>query len=159
MCDRSDAYHFAVAGEGSGDLFESLLATRERLGLANCFHFLGLRSDIPRILNNFDVFALGSTTEGISLACVEAMACGVPVVATRSGGPETIVEDGVSGLLVPTRSPADPADAVPRIVEDPMLRQRLSAHGRARAKSSFSRESMLNRYRELVLETIVGRQP
>ena len=61
--------------------------------------FLGLRSDVSRILNNLDVFVLSSHTEGFSIACIEAMACGVPVVATRSGGPEQILEGeaGTSG--------------------------------------------------------------
>lgn len=148
--DRSDAYHFAVAGEGSGPLYEMLLEARERLGLEDCFHFLGLRSDIPRILNNLDVFVLGSSTEGFSLSCVEAMACGIPVVATRSGGPETIVEDGVSGLLIPARSPSAIAGAVQRLVEDKALRQHLSVNGLVRARSAFSRGAMLTRYRDLV---------
>jgi glycosyltransferase involved in cell wall biosynthesis len=148
----SSRIHFAHVGEGSGELYESLLAEREALGLTRNFHFVGLRNDIAKLLNNFDVFALSSTTEGFSIACVEAMACGVPVIATRSGGPETIVEDGISGLLVPPAAPEAMAAAILRVAADPALRARLARDGRMRADAQFSHARMISRYRELIDE-------
>ncbi len=94
-------YQFVIAGEGSGALKEELLALRDRLGLDRTVHFPGMLDDIPGYLGELDVFLLTSSTEGFSIACVEAMACGLPVVATRSGGPEGIVADGETGLLCP----------------------------------------------------------
>jgi glycosyltransferase involved in cell wall biosynthesis len=150
----STRIHFAHVGEGSNELHQSLLAERERLGLTGSFHFLGLRNNIAELLNNFDIFALSSTTEGFSIACVEAMACAVPLIATRSGGPETIVEDEISGLLVPVASPGAMATAILRVADDPALRARLAANGRVRAESHFSHTRMIARYRTLIDELL-----
>lgn len=154
LCDYSNKVHFAIAGEGSGDLMDSLRAQRDRLGLASRVHFLGFRKDANRVLNNLDVFVVSSRTEGFSLACVEAMACGIPVVATRSGGPESIVVDGESGLLVPAGSPADLAAAVRRLLDDRELCSRLRDGAQRRVASSFSEARMLAEYRAVLTEVM-----
>ena len=156
VCDRNDRVRFVVAGQGDGALQDALLAQRERLGLADRFHFLGFRGDTSTVLRGLDVFVLSSRTEGFSIACLEAMACGVPVVATRSGGPEAIVVDGESGLLVSPGSPAALADAVLRLLGDPGLRQRLAAGGRTRVVEHFDERRMLARYRSLVDKVVAG---
>lgn len=98
--DRNPNCRFVVAGEGSGALYESLLKLRKDLGLENVFFFLGFREDTAKLLNNLDIFLLSSISEGFSISTIEAMACKVPVVVTRSGGPEEIVGNGVSGVTV-----------------------------------------------------------
>lgn len=148
--DRSPAYRFVIAGEGSGKLFESLLTLRSELGLEQHVTFLGLRADVNNILRNLDVYALSSTTEGFSIACIEAMASGVPVVATRSGGPEEIIEEGVSGLLVRPSDPQSLADAIDRLGHDRLLAARLAENGIARVRDKYTLASMLRSYERLL---------
>lgn len=154
LCDHSDRIHVAIAGEGTGDLMNALIAQRDRLGLANRVHFLGFRGDAGRVLNNLDVFVICSRTEGFSLACVEAMASGIPVVATRSGGPESIVVHGESGLLVPAGSPSDLAAAIRTLLDDRELRSRLRDAARRRVISAFSEKRMLEEYRAVLTEVM-----
>ncbi len=84
-------------------MFPSLDALRRELGLEDRVSFVGFREDVPEVLASFDVFVLPSLSEGFSLATVQALAAGRPVVATRSGGPEEMIEDLISGLLVDAR--------------------------------------------------------
>ena len=119
------------------------------VALDEALSFLGLRADVADLMPDFDVYALSSTTEGFSIACIEAMACGVPVVATRSGGPEEIIEQGRSGLLVPVNDPASLADAIERIAMDPALAEQLAEHGLARVHTRFTLSAMLASYATL----------
>jgi glycosyltransferase involved in cell wall biosynthesis len=156
LCDSSDRYHFIIAGEGSGKLLERLLAQRARLDLERDVSFLGSRADVARVLNNLDIYVLSSTSEGFSIACVEAMACGLPVVATRSGGPQTIIEDGKSGLLVEPSDPAQIAAAIQRLGNDAALRQELGTQARVRAKDRFSLDAMIRSYDTLLSSVTQG---
>lgn len=97
---RCSDVKFVIAGEGSEPLYSQLRLLRKELDLEDTVFFLGYRPDVVGLLHNFDVFLLTSTTEGFSIAVLEAMACGIPVIATKSGGPAEIIEDGVSGILV-----------------------------------------------------------
>lgn len=146
---RSARYRFVIAGEGGNALHERLLQQRRDLGLDEVVTFLGLRKDAPRILRNLDIFVLSSTTEGFSLACVEAMSSGVPVVATRSGGPEEIVEDGVSGLLVPVRDPGALAAAITSLTDHPAQARALTECALQRVKDRFTISTMLRSYEQL----------
>jgi glycosyltransferase involved in cell wall biosynthesis len=147
---RSDRFHFAIAGEIGGTLGAELLQLRQRLGLERRVTFLGLRSDVVTVLRNLDIFALSSRTEGFSIACIEAMACGVPVVATRSGGPEQILENERSGLLVPVDNPAALAAAIERLASTPALADSLRNAASARVQEHFSLQTMLSRYETLL---------
>lgn len=143
------AYRFVVAGQGGGDLGRRLEGLRDRLLPGGAFRFLGFREDVPRLLAGFDVFVLSSTSEGFSLSTVEAMAAGLPVVATRSGGPEEIVEHGESGLLVESGSPAALARGIRRVVASRELRVRLVEGARRRVREAFGVESMVAAYSRL----------
>jgi glycosyltransferase involved in cell wall biosynthesis len=149
---QSSRYHFVVVGEGSGSLYKDLLRLRSQLGLNDVFHFLGMRDDVAALLPAFDIFALSSHTEGFSIACVEAMACGVPVVGTRCGGPEEIVEHEISGLLVPANDSAALAGAIHRVAMDDGLAGQLARHGLVRAHSRFTLSTMLTSYEKLLQE-------
>ena len=150
LCRQNPGYCFVISGEGRGSLFDELLALRASLGLDDKLTFLGLRADVATVMNNLDIFALSSKTEGCSIACIEAMACGVPVVATRSGGPDLIIESGVSGLLVPVKDPQALADSIGRIANDPALARRLRDAGLQRARSHYSLPAMLRAYEDLL---------
>ena len=153
LLDRSDRFRFVIAGQYGGRLADDLMRLRSQLRIEDRLFFLGLRSDVATVLHNLDVFVLSSRSEGFSIACVEAMACGIPVVATRCGGPEQIL-DARSGILVEPEKPAALADAVHRIAESPELASRLSQAALERARGEFSLETMLSRY-EALIEAVV----
>ncbi len=112
-------------------------------------NFVGFRPDIVPPLRSFDAFVLSSKSEGFSIATVQAMASGLPLVATRSGGPEEIVTDGVDGLLVPRADPAALAAGMLRLAGDSELRARLGTAARASARAKFSLAKMLESYEEI----------
>jgi glycosyltransferase involved in cell wall biosynthesis len=152
LLDRSRPFHLVIAGDCANALGGELEQLRRDLDIERHVTFLGLRPDVPRILNNLDAFVLSSHTEGFSIACVEAMACGVPVVATRSGGPEQILE-GEAGLLVPTADPESLALAIERVISSRELRAVLTARATQRVQQQYSLAMMLSRYEE-VLERV-----
>lgn len=149
LVKKSPRYKFMIAGDGSGRLYEDLLKLREDLGLKAHVFFLGFQEDVARVLNNFDIFLLSSTTEGFSIATIEAMACGLPVVVTRSGGPEEIVSHDENGLLVDVASAPQIADAIELIVHDPALKARLVQKARAHVVARFGMDAMLRAYDDL----------
>lgn len=155
LADRSDRFYFAIAGECSNALADDLMRLRNQLGLEKRFFFLGLRSDIPTVLNNLDIFVLSSKSEGFSIACIEAMACEVPVVATRCGGPEHILGKDC-GLLVVPGDPCELADAIHRIALEPELMTNVSQAALKRVQAEYSLKTMLARY-EALYEDVVGR--
>jgi len=150
---RSQRFHLLIAGDHDNTLGRHLEQLSRTLGIKQHVTFLGLRPDVSRILNNLDVFALSSHTEGFSIACIEAMACGVPVVATRSGGPEQILECG-AGILVPTGDPESLAVAIERVTSSKDFAASLSARAMQRVHERYSLTTMLSRYEEL-LERVV----
>lgn len=123
---------FVVAG--NGEEFLMLKGLRDKAGLHDCLVFLGDRTDIPDIMASLDVFVLSSVNEGFGRVLVEAMAAGAAVVSTGVGGTVDVVEDNVSGILVPPSDPQSLADAVGMLLGNRNLRERLIASGRERAK-------------------------
>lgn len=134
---------------GDGPCREALEARARRPDLAGRVRLLGERDDVPTLLRGFDIFVLPSIAEGISNTILEAMATGLPVVATRTGGNPELVEDGVTGTLVPVGRPAALADALRAYAADPHLRALHGKAGRQRAVEEFALERMVRRYRDL----------
>jgi glycosyltransferase involved in cell wall biosynthesis len=151
LARRSERFHFVIAGDASGERGKSLLELRSRLGLEQRVTFLGLRADVATVLQNLDVFALSSRTEGFSIACIEALACGVPVVATRSGGPQQILDEH-TGILVPVDDAQELAAGIYRVAFTPELRRSLAARGPGRVQERFSLTKMLTSYENLLTE-------
>jgi glycosyltransferase involved in cell wall biosynthesis len=154
LLGRSPRFHFVIAGDCSGSLGQQMSELARELGIARSVTFLGLRSDVARILNALDVFALSSTTEGFSIACIEAMACGVPVVATRSGGPEQLLGNG-AGVLVPTRDPAALARGIEQVASSPEFAASLVATALNRVRDEYSLTRMLSRYADLLTSVVI----
>lgn len=148
LARRGAAIDFVIAGDDKLGLRAGLEARRSRLGIDHMVRFIGFRSDAAEFLNGLDALVLSSRHEGFSLATVEAMACGLPVVATRCGGPEEIVADGKTGLLVDVQSPDQLADALMRVT-DPQVRQQLGARARATAVDHFDVSAMVRRFEAL----------
>jgi glycosyltransferase involved in cell wall biosynthesis len=143
---------FLFAGEGSERA--ALETEAERLGVSDRVRFLGRREDVPELLAVCDVFALPSLYEGSSLAVLEAMAAGIPIVSTAIGGTEELIEDGRSGLLVPPGDAKALAAALHRALGDPELRHALAARARERIDAGLTREQTASRvtavYHELL---------
>ena len=125
---------------GEGNQLPELLEQCNRLGLEDNIHFVGHQQDVAEWLPHFDIFALPSAWEGISLALLEAMAAGLPVVATAVGGTPEVVLDEQTGLLTPPGDPQAMAAALERLLSDPALRQEMGAAGQARVSASFAIE-------------------
>lgn len=125
-------------------------------GLADRVILTGGRDDVPRILGELAVSVLPSESEGLSNALIESTIAGVPVVATAVGGNPEVVDDGVTGLLVPPAEPARLAEAIGRLLDSPALAARLGAAGRLRGAARFGLERMVAEtsalYRRLLAE-------
>jgi glycosyltransferase involved in cell wall biosynthesis len=116
------------------------------LGLRAAVAFAGYRRDARRLLAAVDIYANSSTHEGVSLTILEAMSAALPVVATRTGGTPEVVEDGVTGCLVPARSPMDMARAFDALASSGERRRRMGQAGRRRVESRFSIDGMARAY-------------
>ena len=150
LSDSSHTFHFVIAGHSRpGRLYDDLLKQREELGLTDRVHFLGFTEDPAGFLSNLDIFLLSSTSEGFSIATIQAMAAGLPVVATRSGGPEEIIEHGKNGLLVNASNADVIADALVSLVDDEDLCANLSKNARDHVQEKFGINVMLSAYEEM----------
>lgn len=142
-----EARHFLrLAIVGDGPQRGKVLALLDAAGAAPLAWVPGERDDVPRLLQCLDVFALPSLGEGISNTVLEAMSTGLPIVATAVGGNAELLDDGVSGRLVPPSDPAAMAQALHAYIADPALR---CSHGRAarrRVERDFGLEAMVEAY-------------
>jgi glycosyltransferase involved in cell wall biosynthesis len=133
--------HLLVIGDG--ELREELRAQVDRLGLAARVHFLGARRDLGDLLAAIDLFVMPSLWEGLPLSMVLAMGAGLPVVATRVAGIPEVVENGVTGLLVPPADVPALGAALARLVSDQQLRETLGAAAAAFVRPRFGVDGYL----------------
>ena len=138
---------------GQGPLEDQVRRLATQLGLEKTVIFGGFRTDVPRLVAAFDVFALSSTHEGLPIALIEAMTLGRPVVATRVGGIPEVVTDGAQGVLVPPRDPEALADGLLRVLGDPQLRAGMAAAARARA-AEFDIRNAVRRMEQVYAELL-----
>lgn len=146
--------HLAIAGDG-GEL-PHLREAASATGHEDRIHFLGMREDVAGLLGELDVAVMSSDYEGAPLFLVECMTHGAPIVSTAVGGIPDMIGDGVHGLLVPPRDEAALAAAIGRMLDDPELRERLSAAARVRARD-FSIESVAARFAGVYAGLLAGR--
>ncbi len=159
LCQQSPEWHerlrLVLVGEGpQRKVLEAKIASA---GLAAQVQLLGNRTDVAALLGEFDIFVLSSIAEGMPGAILEAMASGLPIVATRVGGVDEVVVDGVTGTLVEPSNPAALAQALRGYVEDESLRRRHGEAGRERVEQHFSLHAMLAGYTSLYDEVLAGR--
>jgi len=134
---------------GDGPERGSLERLAERLCISSSVNFAGFRDDVPDLLAQQDMFVMSSQHEGISIAILEAMRAGLPVVATRVGGvPDTVV-DGVTGVLVPPDDAPRMAATIDRLLECPSSLRAIGAAGRAVQQHDFSLKRMRKEYLQL----------
>lgn len=136
LAARFPDVRFLVVGDGGSK--KELEEYAARVGLGQRIVFTGFRSDIPDVLSQVAISVLPSLSEGTSNTLLESMAAGIPVIATRVGGNPEVVEDEVSGLLVPPRDSAALAAATGRLLEDEDLALRLGQAGMRRVSELFS---------------------
>jgi glycosyltransferase involved in cell wall biosynthesis len=138
-----DVVLLVVGGDPFGRGRERLVAQAEELEIDHRTYFLGIRDDVPDLLAASDLFVLPSLWEGLGLVFLEAMAVGLPVVATRISAVPEVVEDGKTGWLVPAGDPASLVAAVTAALADPAERRRRGEAGRVRLEKRFGLERML----------------
>ncbi len=144
---------------GRGGLQEELEAQAHRVGVAPRLRFLGHRDDVRHLLAICDVFVLPSLSEGMPLALLEAMAAGVPVVATRVGGVSEVMEDGKTGLLVPPGDSHALAESIVTLLDNRTLAREIGESARNVVASRFSLTGALEAYQEIYTELIRRREP
>lgn len=142
---------------GDGELKPPVEEYVREHGLEEKVRLLGERSDVLRILASSDVFVLSSRWEGLPYTIIEAMMARLPVVSTRVGGVPELVEDGVTGFLVPAEDPPALAEALQTLLDDPELRRRMGEAGREKALREFTLDRML-RETERTYEEVVRKK-
>ena len=128
---------------GDGELRSDLEARVARLGIEDSVIFAGSRNDVPQILRLLDVFVMSSHMEGLCTSIMDAMAAGIPVVASDAGGIPEIVQNEVNGLLVPARKPALLAEAILRVLKNRGEAAEFARAGRKTVEEKFTLDTMV----------------
>jgi sugar transferase (PEP-CTERM/EpsH1 system associated) len=144
---------------GDGRLKGPVEAILQEAGARDLVWLPGERADVPRLLQGIDCFVLPSLAEGVSNTILEAMACGLPVIATQVGANSELVEDGITGRLVPAGDSEALARDIIAYFDDPAMAKRHGRAGRHRAEQSFSLELMVEHYHRLYTDLVRTRVP
>lgn len=138
LAERGVPVHLFVGGDG--EMLEELKQLSRDLRIAERIHWLGLVADPTSLLQASDVFLLATVGEAFGLVLAEAMACGVPVVASRAGAIPEVVKNGETGLLVNPCDPVALADGIETLARDKPLRQKMSQEAISRVRANFTLE-------------------
>lgn len=147
---------FVVVGDMDGEpaLTHDLLARRRALGLDDMVVFAGFRADVVDVLNNFDIYVMSSTREGLPLAVLQAMAVRLPIVATMCGGPQEVLTHDRNALLVAVRDPRALAEAIRHLVDSGETRERLATTAWETVRARYTVERMVEEYERLYVECL-----
>lgn len=140
----------AIAGVGPDE--QKLKQLVAELGVGEEIRWIGHRDDVPEVVRALDVAVLPSRWEGSPLALMEYMALGAPIVATTVGGVPELIDDGVHGLLVPSRDPGPLADAIERLLDDRVLAARLGRAAQERQRAEHDLDTQVARLERLYVE-------
>lgn len=157
VIERFPTAHFIFAGDGPQTA--NLERRIAELGLGDRVHMLGLRRDVVNILKSLDVFVLPTHQEALGTAFIEAGAMGLPAVATNVDGVPEVVQDNRTGLLVPVRDSRAIAEAICRLLDDPVYRQGMGANAAEFVRRKFSREAMAHGMEALYQRLIDAERP
>lgn len=144
---RDAAFHVVLVGDGP--LRDEIRGRARDAGLLDRLHFVGNRSDVPGLLAEADAFVLPSLWEGLPMALLEAMAAGLPIVATSVAGTRQVINDGRDGLLVPPGDAGALATAIDKVVRRSDLRGRLGDAARQHVNAAFSVQAQARRHADL----------
>ena len=146
---------FVILGEG--ELRQEIEHRIRHLKLEQHVLLAGFRADVLARLKAFDIFVMSSVTEGLGTSLLDAMGAARPIVATRAGGIPEVVEDGVTGLLVPPADGRALAGAILALLADERGRRRMGEAGLARARQHFSAERMVSETAAAYERLLAGR--
>jgi glycosyltransferase involved in cell wall biosynthesis len=152
LAQQGKSITLAIAGDGP--LLGELRSIATDLELNSQVHFLGDLDNVHQFLNALDIFVLNSHSEGMSNTILEAMSCGLPVVATSVGANSDLVVEGQTGLLIPPDDPPALANAIAKLVDNESLRLRMGEDGRARIEREFGIARMVRDYSQLYCELL-----
>jgi glycosyltransferase involved in cell wall biosynthesis len=154
MAALKERYPVQALMVGGGRREAEMRETAAGLGLAGQAHFLGPRRDVPDLLQAMDIFVLPSYSEGVSLALLEAMAAGRPVIASAVGGTPEVVTDGLTGLLIPPRDAAALAGALERLLGDPAGARQLGENASRHVREHYSLDRLGREINEIYQELV-----
>jgi len=147
--------HLLLAGGFMGSTYQKSLAElAEKLNVMNRLSFVGFVEDTDAFLRNIDCLAFTSREEAFGMAVIEAMACGLPVVSTRTEGPAEIVMHGETGMLVPIGDDEAIKSALVAYIKSPELRRMHGMNARKRVETYYSTAVMIRRHEEFYLEAL-----
>ena len=142
---------------GTGPLKDDLSALATRLGIHNSVQLLGHRKDIDICLKGMDLFVFPSLNEGMGRALIEAMAAGLPVVATRVGGIPALIDSGSNGMLVPPADVEALAAALRTLIDQPQFAKELGEHAHRSITERFTVGHMVHSIETLYRDTLTER--
>lgn len=151
VCKRHSDVTFLAVGDVDEHVAAPIKLVHEQLSLGNRFRFLGFRTDVSRILKELDVFVLASTSEGMPLAILEAMAAGKPVISTNCGGIPEVVDHERTGLLVPPSNHSALGEAISSLLADSEYSRKLGEQAQDKFYKEFTLDGMIERYEHLYL--------
>ena len=138
------------------EYFELLKQTATELGISSRVRILGARNDVAAIMQALDLLVLNSTSEACCLVALEAMGCGIPVLATNTGGTPEIIEHGSTGWLVSLRDEEALTAGITKLIAEPPLRARLGENGRKHVTSRFSIDRYMTEVQTFYLESDIN---
>ena len=151
--------HFAITGSGTERDVNALQARAESARISRNVHFLGFRQSVPERYRSFAAFVSSARSEGLPLSFLEAMSCGIPIVATDNEGSGPLLRETGAGLLSPVDSPVDLAEAILKLLSDSRLSDTLAANGVKAVSDRFSLDRTLEAYEALYQLVMAGGAP
>lgn len=152
--DKGHKIKFLWIGGGSKETLRNFKSKIKKLGLKSTVFYLDFRNDISRILKASDFLICPSTMETLSLAILEAMAAGLPVITTNCGGPSECVVDGETGFIVPVNNPVSLSEKIVEISCDEQKRKTFGENGRKRFMSNFMANKFAEKFENLYTKLI-----
>lgn len=150
-------FQFIIAGNPVGTYYEQIAREIKDSKLENTIHVLGNVNDTTKVYQSSDYFLLTSSSEGFSIATIEAMACGLPVIATKCGGPEEIITDKKDGILIDLNNANQIAETI-LMLEDSPLKKELASAARKTAVEKFSLELTSREYFKIYSDLISAKK-
>ena len=151
--DASNSFNISTTAgfvlAGAGPLRPALEDRARKMGVSGAVEFLGVRDDIPRLMRRSSVFVRPSSLEGMPLTVLEAMASGLPVVATPAGGTPELLEDGKDGFLFPVGDHGALAHSITRLLDDRDFAAEMGRHGRRTVEDGYTWDQVVERTEEV----------
>jgi glycosyltransferase involved in cell wall biosynthesis len=146
VVDRNPGKELSLELVGKGPDEERLKVIAGELGITDKVHFRGFinQKELPKVYSNFNIACYLSNSESFGVSAIEAMSCKCPVVASDADGFTEVIEDGVTGIIVPKRDPEATADAIQKFIENPQLLCTMGKAGRERVCSHYKWEGNVN---------------